>query len=94
MSQTRIIIRPLRLSDTDDMYEIMHMPNVLMGTPLLPSTTIDSWRKTIENWVTDEHIHPQNSQASAVMLTQTPVAVGQPPQNVQSTQPDSQQPAQ
>src|SRR5260221_4595954 len=57
MSQTRITIRPLRLSDTDDVYEIMHMPNVLWSTSLLPSTTIDSWRKTVENWVSDEHVH-------------------------------------
>ena len=57
MSQTRITIRPLRLSDTDDVYEIMHMPSVLWSTSLLPSTTIDSWRKTVENWVSDEHVH-------------------------------------
>lgn len=57
MSQTRITIRPLRLSDTDDVYEIMHMPNVLWSTSLLPSTTIDSWRKTVESWVSDEHVH-------------------------------------
>lgn len=57
MSQTRITIRPLRLSDTDDMYEIMHMPGVLWATSLLPSTTIDSWRKTIESWVTGDRIH-------------------------------------
>ncbi len=57
MSQTRITIRPLRLSDTDDIYEIMHMPNALWGTALLPSTTIETWRKTIEGWVTDEHLH-------------------------------------
>src|SRR5260221_10380886 len=57
MSQTRITIRPLRLSDTDDVYEIMHMPSALWSTSLLPSTTIDSWRKTVENWVSDEHVH-------------------------------------
>ena len=57
MGQTRITIRPLRLSDTDDVYEIMHMPNVLWGASLLPSTTIDSWRKTIEGWVTDDRMH-------------------------------------
>ncbi len=57
MGQTRITIRPLRLSDTGDVYEIMHMPNVLWGASLLPSTTIDSWRKTIEGWVTDDRMH-------------------------------------
>ncbi len=57
MGQTRITIRPLRLSDTDDVYEIMHMPNVLWGASLLPSTTIDSWRKTIEGWVSDDRMH-------------------------------------
>jgi len=58
MSQTRITIRPLRLSDTDDVYEIMHMPNVLWSTSLLPSTTIDSWRKTVENWVSTNMCMP------------------------------------
>jgi len=57
MGQTRITIRPLRLSDTDDVYEIMHMPNVLWGASLLPSTTIDTWRKTIEGLVTDDRVH-------------------------------------
>jgi L-phenylalanine/L-methionine N-acetyltransferase len=57
MGQTRITIRPLRQSDTGDVYEIMHMPNVLWGTSLLPSTTIDTWRKTIESWVIDDHTH-------------------------------------
>ena len=57
MGQTRITIRPLRLSDTGDVYEIMHMPNVLWGASLLPSTTIDSWRKTIEDWVTGDRMH-------------------------------------
>jgi putative acetyltransferase len=57
MSQLRITIRPLRLSDANDIYEIMHMPNVLWGTSLLPSTTIDTWRKTIEDWAHNEHLH-------------------------------------
>ncbi len=57
MSQIRITIRPLRLSDADDIYEIMHMPNVLWGTSLLPSTTIDAWHKTIEDWAHDERLH-------------------------------------
>lgn len=57
MSSTRITIRPLRLSDAEDIYELMHMPNVLWGTSLLPSLTVDSWRKTVERWVTDEQMH-------------------------------------
>jgi putative acetyltransferase len=57
MSQKRITIRPLRLSDVDDIYEIMHMPNVLWGTAVLPSKTLESWRQTIEGWVTNEHWH-------------------------------------
>src|SRR5215472_12186592 len=57
MSEKHIIIRPLRQSDANDIYEIMHMPNVLWGTAVLPSRTVDWWRKTIESWVTDEHWH-------------------------------------
>ena len=57
MSQTRITIRPLRHTDASDIYELMHMPNVLWGTSLLPSTPIDSWYKTVENWVYDERMH-------------------------------------
>jgi putative acetyltransferase len=57
MSSTRITIRPLRLSDAEDIYELMHMPNVLWETTLLPSTTIDAWRKTVEQWVSDEQVH-------------------------------------
>jgi L-phenylalanine/L-methionine N-acetyltransferase len=57
MGQTRITIRPLRLSDTGDIYEIMHMPNVLWGTAQLPSKGLETWRKTIERWLDDEHMH-------------------------------------
>src|SRR5260370_29815006 len=57
MSQKRITIRPLRLTDADDIHEIMHMPNVLWGTSVLPSRTIDAWRKSVEGWVTDERVH-------------------------------------
>jgi putative acetyltransferase len=53
----RITIRPLRLTDTDDIYELMHMPNVLWGMSLLPSTTQEEWRQTVEQWLHDEHIH-------------------------------------
>jgi putative acetyltransferase len=57
MGQTRITIRPLRLSDTEDIYEIMHTPNVLWGTAQLPSKSIETWRKTIERWLDDEQMH-------------------------------------
>jgi putative acetyltransferase len=57
MSQTRIIIRPLRLTDAADIHELMHMPNVLWGTALLPSTTADRWHKITESWLQDEHMH-------------------------------------
>lgn len=57
MSQKRITIRPLRQTDADDIHEIMHMPNVLWGTTVLPSKTVDAWRKTVESWVTDENWH-------------------------------------
>jgi len=57
MSSTRITIRPLRFSDAEDIHELMHMPNVLWGTALLPSSTVDAWGKTVEKWVTDEQVH-------------------------------------
>jgi putative acetyltransferase len=57
MSQVRIIIRPLRLSDADDIHELMHMPDVLWGTSLIPSTTDDRWRGIVEGWVRNENTH-------------------------------------
>ncbi|GAC1390457.1 MAG: GNAT family N-acetyltransferase [Ktedonobacteraceae bacterium] len=54
---TRITIRPLRLTDADDIHELMHMPNVLWGTSLLPSTTQEEWRQTSEQWIHDERMH-------------------------------------
>ncbi|MDQ6644235.1 MAG: GNAT family N-acetyltransferase [Chloroflexota bacterium] len=57
MGQTRITIRPLRLDDGSNIYELMHMPNVLWGTSLLPSTSVDAWCKTVEGWVYDERMH-------------------------------------
>ena len=57
MSQVRIVIRPLRLTDADDIHELMHMPNVLWGTALVPSTTADTWRTIVESWVRDERMH-------------------------------------
>ena len=57
MSQVRITIRPLRLTDADDIHELMHMPNVLGGTSLLPSTTAHTWQTIIEDWVQNERMH-------------------------------------
>lgn len=57
MSQTRITIRPLRLTDAHHVYEIMHMPNVLWGMSVLPSTTADAWSTIVAQWVADEHMH-------------------------------------
>ncbi len=57
MSSTRITIRPLRVSDAEDIYELMHMPNVLWGSALLPSMTVEWWRKRVEEWVVDERVH-------------------------------------
>ena len=57
MSQKRITIRPLRLTDTDDIHELMHMPNVLWGTSLLPSTPHEKWRHAVEEWIHDKHMH-------------------------------------
>ncbi len=54
---TRITIRPLRLTDADDIHELMHMPNVLWSMSLLPSTTQEEWRLTIEQWIRNEHVH-------------------------------------
>ncbi|GAC1378369.1 MAG: GNAT family N-acetyltransferase [Ktedonobacteraceae bacterium] len=57
MSQMRITIRPLRLEDASDIHELMHMPNVLWGTSLLPSTPSNIWLNIIQNWVQDERMH-------------------------------------
>lgn len=57
MSQTRITIRPLRLTDAHHVYEIMHMPNVLWGMSVLPSTTVDAWSTMVAQWIADEHMH-------------------------------------
>ncbi len=54
---TRITIRPPRLTDAEDIYELMHMPNVLWGTGRLPSTTLEESRKGLERWIHDEHTH-------------------------------------
>lgn len=57
MTQVRTTIRPLRLADAGDIYELMHMPNVLWGVSLLPSTTHDAWHTIVEQWVHDERLH-------------------------------------
>jgi len=57
MSQVRIVIRPLRLSDASAIYELMHMPNVLWDTAIIPSTTADTWHSIIEGWVQNENMH-------------------------------------
>lgn len=54
---SRFTIRPLRQSDANDIHELMHMPNVLYGTSLLPSTTADAWQKIIQHWIEDERMH-------------------------------------
>lgn len=57
MSHTRIAIRTLRATDFEDIHELMLMPQVLWGTPLLPSTSLDSRRAWLENWLKDEQIY-------------------------------------
>ncbi len=57
MSQKRITIRPLRLTDTSDVHELMHMPNVLWSSSLLPSTTHEEWRHIVEEWMHDKCMH-------------------------------------
>lgn len=78
MGQTRIIIRPLRITDTDDIYELTHMPNVLWGTSLLPSTTLEEWREIIEQWVHDKrrHIFVTELQGKAVGMVSVHVGEG------------------
>ena len=78
MSQTRITIRPLRLTDASDIHELMHMPNVLWGTSLLPSTSIDRWYKTVENWVYDErrHVFVADVQGKLAGISNMQVGIG------------------
>lgn len=77
MGQTRITIRPLRLSDTEDIYEIMHMPNVLWGTAQLPSQTLEMWRKIIERWLNDEHAHDFVAEIGGKVVGTIHLKVGQ-----------------
>ncbi len=77
MGQTRITIRPLRLTDTDDIYELTHMPNVLWDTSLLPSTPLEEWRQTIEKWVYDRQHHIFISELQAKAVGMVSVLVGE-----------------
>lgn len=77
MTQLRITIRPLRLSDADDIYELMHMPNVLQGTSVLPSTSVDAWRRTIEQWVHDERLHIFVAEVQGKVIGKVRLEVGQ-----------------
>jgi putative acetyltransferase len=77
MGQTRITIRPLRLTDTDDIYELTHMPNVLWGTSLLPSTPLEEWRQTIEKWVYDRQRHVFISELQGKAVGMVSVLVGE-----------------
>ncbi len=74
---TRITIRPLRLSDADDIYELMHMPNVLWGTSRLPSTTAEEWRLTLEQWIHDERTHVFVADIQNKVVGNVRVRVGQ-----------------
>jgi len=74
---TRITIRPLRLTDADDIHELMHMPNVLWGTSRLPSTTAEEWRLTIEQWIHDEQTHVFVADIQNKVVGNVRVRVGQ-----------------
>ena len=75
---TRITIRPLRLTDAEDIHELMHMPNVLWGSSRLPSTTAEEWRQTIEQWIHDErmHVFVADIQDKAVAMVRVRVGEG------------------
>ncbi len=75
---SRFTIRSLRLSDANDIHELMHMPNVLYGTSLLPSTTADAWQKIIQHWIEDERVHVfiAEVQGKAVGIINVRVGVG------------------
>ncbi len=77
VSQKRIIIRPLRLSDADDIYELMHMPNVLWGTSLLPSITVDTWHTIIEAWETNPRMHVFVAEINDKVIGATSLTTGE-----------------
>ena len=74
---TRITIRPLRLTDADDIHELMHMPNVLWGTSRLPSTTAEEWRLISEQWIHDERTHVFVADIQNKVVGNVRVRVGQ-----------------
>jgi len=74
---TRITIRPLRLTDADDIHELMHMPNVLWGTSRLPSTTAEEWHLTCEQWIHDERMHVFVADIQNKVVGMVRVRVGQ-----------------
>jgi putative acetyltransferase len=74
---TRITIRPLRLTDADDIHELMHMPNVLWGTSRLPSTTAEEWRLISEQWIHDERMHVFVADIQNKVVGMVRVRVGQ-----------------
>lgn len=74
---TRITIRPLRLTDADDIHELMHMPNVLWGTSRLPSTTAEEWRIISEQWIHDERTHVFVADIQNKVVGNVRVRVGQ-----------------
>jgi len=74
---TRITIRPLRLTDADDIHELMHMPNVLWGTTRLPSTTAEEWRLISEHWIRDERTHVFVADIQNKVVGNVRVRVGQ-----------------
>ncbi|MGB8347007.1 MAG: GNAT family N-acetyltransferase [Ktedonobacteraceae bacterium] len=76
MTQVRNTIRPLRLADAGDIYELMHMPNVLWGTSLLPSMTRDAWQTTVEQWARDERMHVFVAERQAKVIGVVSVRVG------------------
>lgn len=77
MGQTRITIRPLRIADTEDIYELTHMPNVLWGTSLLPSTNLEEWRQIIEQWVYDKRHHTFVTELQGKAVGMVSVHVGE-----------------
>lgn len=78
MAQIRNTIRPVRLSDAGDIYEMMHMPNVLWGTARLPSETLDVWKNRVEAWLHDEqrHIFVVERQEKAVGIVKVQTGKG------------------
>lgn len=74
---TRITIRPLRLTDAEDIHELMHMPNVLWGSSRLPSTTAEEWRIISEQWIHDERTHVFVADIQNKVVGMVSVRVGQ-----------------